>query len=166
LQTCIDAIKAYQPNYAQSGFNVGWFGGEPLMNWETIYQFSEWAKKEAAKHEGCLAKSKFHITTNAVLITEEIAEYLAANNFSLIISLDGGEEEHNNSRPYANSTNNSWKDTMRGLEFVHKAYKKAGKYDEVAGAWLIKAVLSSSIFKANCFYPLGLSCHILFGIIY
>ena len=132
LQTCIDAVKAYQANYLKNGVHVGWFGGEPTMNWETIYQFTEWVKKESKNNPDCFKKSSFHITTNATLITEEMAEYFAANNFSFIISLDGNEEEHNNARPYANANaNNSWKDTMRGLEFVANAFKKAGKQNPI-----------------------------------
>lgn len=133
FKTAVDALQHYQGNWRENGFHIGFFGGEPLMNWELIYTLVEWCKKQAVSvNNDCIKRCTWHITTNGTLITEEIAQYLAENNFSLIISLDGCEEDHNEARPYAGENkNNSWKDTMRGLEFVATAFKRLGKRSSV-----------------------------------
>lgn len=136
LKTCLDAVDEYQPNGRFQGYNVGFFGGEPLLNWEVIFQLTEelqnriedqkkingeWNKKNAQKRN-INYRNSFHITTNGTLITEPIADFCAMHGFSFIVSIDGDEKTHNDARPYKNSASNSFKDTLRGLSFLKEAY--------------------------------------------
>lgn len=112
------------PNMRIKGYDIGFFGGEPLLNWELIYQVSQEVIRRAKMQN---APYKFHITTNGTLMTEEMAQYCAKNNFTFIVSLDGQEKFHNNNRPYAKTgKGGSWGDTMRGLDFIAKAYAEVG----------------------------------------
>ncbi len=43
------------------------------------------------------------MTTNATLLTEEIARYIVENNLSLLISLDGPKEIHDRNRRFASN---------------------------------------------------------------
>jgi uncharacterized protein len=47
-------------------------------------------------------KFKLTLTTNGVLLNEEINQYLNDNNISLVLSLDGRREVHDNMRPFVN----------------------------------------------------------------
>jgi len=120
-----DEVKKYLQKFQGAGpYQFGFFGGEPIMMWEMIFEVNEWAKKQHEKIGK--PQAAIHITTNATLITEEIAEYCAENNFTWIVSVDGDEKTHNNNRPYEDGTG-TWEDTIRGLRFLAGAYRKAGK---------------------------------------
>ncbi len=112
-----DALEKFQTN---GPYKMGWFGGEPLMNWETIFNVCE--KVCADSEKKGLVPPSFHITTNATLMTEEIAEYCAKRGFSWIVSIDGPEFLHDNNRPYRDGQG-SFHDVMRGLKFLANAYK-------------------------------------------
>ena len=119
------ALKKYQPS---GNYRLGWFGGEPLLNWEVIFKVTEKLFKEAKDNGKQLPKC--HITSNGVLITEEIANYCAKHNFSWIISLDGPENIHDQNRPYRDGQG-SFKETMRGLKYLAEAYKNLNKSNPI-----------------------------------
>ena len=124
----LKVVEEYQPLYQQNGqpypdgYNVGWFGGEPLMNWETIYKLTQELTKRASQAG---VQAKFHITTNGTLLTEEIAEYCIEHHFSFIVSIDGRKEFHDANRTYS-SGGGTFDDVMRGLRFLADAHKRKG----------------------------------------
>jgi len=120
LDVAKKAIDKYQPHTAKQNYNIGFFGGEPLMNWETIFKIMEDVKERGKKYG---LGHQFHITTNATLVTREMAEYFSKNNVSFIVSLDGTEGFHNNNRPY-HGGGGTWRDVMRGLEYLTEAFHK------------------------------------------
>jgi uncharacterized protein len=63
----------------------------------------------------------FSMTTNATLITEEIADFLIKNSFSLMLSIDGPEKIHNMYRIFKNNRG-SFNRTMDGLNILNKLY--------------------------------------------
>lgn len=71
---------------------IGFYGGEPLINFELIKECVKYAKK---RYNG---EMKFSITTNAYLLTDEISRFFAANDFMPIFSLDGPENIHDANR--------------------------------------------------------------------
>ena len=105
--------KLFHP---RKNIKVGFFGGEPLMAWDTIVAAVEYAKFMAkARKVSC----SFHVTTNATLITDEIAKYIADHNFSVLVSLDGTSDVHNEYRPMKNGQD-SYKAVMQGMELLKK----------------------------------------------
>ncbi|MGD1002779.1 MAG: radical SAM protein [Candidatus Brocadiia bacterium] len=102
----IDLLSPKQP------VSVGFFGGEPLLNWDLIAGVTAYAKDLAAKRG---VASRLHITTNATLLDEERIRFLDANGFSLIVSLDGPEEMHNRMRPGKSAALNSQQATVANL---------------------------------------------------
>lgn len=78
---------------------VTFFGGEPLLNFDLIRTTVAYAKKQAKKAGKHV---DFSITTNGTLISQEISDFLAAEKFSVWISIDGLETEHNAVRKFAN----------------------------------------------------------------
>ena len=68
---------------------VDFFGGEPLVNWDVCKQLVEYARsreKETNKN------FRFTMTTNGVLLTDEVTEYLNKEMHNVVLSLDGRKE--------------------------------------------------------------------------
>lgn len=98
--------------------SLGFYGGEPLIEFELIKECVEYAK---AKCYG--KKLLFNMTTNVTLLTDEIIEFLYQNKFSLTISLDGDRPTHNKNRVYASDNRGSFDDVVRNLERIQKLHK-------------------------------------------
>ncbi len=84
---------------------VDFFGGEPLMAWDTVKQTIDYARSIEEEHG---KKFRFTITTNGLLLDDEKIDYINANMDNVVLSLDG--------RPSVN-------DEMR------KTVSGAGSYD-------------------------------------
>lgn len=76
-----------------TGIHLDWFGGEPLLHfYDVIYPISQYTK------EACLLNHQYsnHVTTNAVLIDEEMcSKFNEIGLRSFQISIDGNEKKHN-----------------------------------------------------------------------
>ena len=77
--------------------SIGFFGGEPLLNFRLIYDAVEYSKKCASKFDKQL---DFRLTTNATLLTPDIMEFLSRENFSLLFSIDGTRKIHDRMRKF------------------------------------------------------------------
>jgi uncharacterized protein len=76
---------------------VGWFGGEPLYGFKAMEDLAPFFVDLAREHS--IGYSS-HITTNAYLLTQDVAEKLLAWNVrNYQITLDGVAEQHNKKRP-------------------------------------------------------------------
>ena len=78
---------------------VDFFGGEPLLNWKVVKQLVEYGRsreKEANK------KFRFTLTTNGVLLNDEIMEYCNKEMGNVVLSIDGRKDVHDHMRPFPN----------------------------------------------------------------
>lgn len=77
--------------------NVAFYGGEPLLEIDLI-------KKCITYTRGIFANKKvvFSLTSNAVLLTDEIMKFFCENEVLLTISLDGPQNIHDKSRVFVN----------------------------------------------------------------
>lgn len=75
---------------------IDFFGGEPLLNFEVLKELVDYGRKAAA---GAGKEFRFTLTTNALLLNENITKYLNENNISVVLSLDGRREVHDAMRP-------------------------------------------------------------------
>ncbi len=74
---------------------VDFFGGEPLMNFEVVKELVTYGRgleKEFDKN------FRFTITTNGVLLTDEIDEYMKSEMSNVVLSLDGRPEVNDRMR--------------------------------------------------------------------
>ncbi|MBO5913355.1 MAG: thioether cross-link-forming SCIFF peptide maturase [Clostridia bacterium] len=78
---------------------VDFFGGEPLMNWEVVKQLVEYARSVEKQHN---KNFRFTLTTNGVLLTDEIIDYLNKEMCNVVLSLDGRQSVHDHFRKYYN----------------------------------------------------------------
>ncbi len=76
---------------------VDFFGGEPLMNWEVVKQLVEYGRSLEKYHN---KKFRFTLTTNGVLLNDEIMDYLNKEMSNVVLSLDGRKEVNDNMRPF------------------------------------------------------------------
>ena len=61
---------------------IGFYGGEPLLNFEFIRQIASYIKQTS------VVDIQFNMTTNAMLL-DKYMDFLIQEDFSLLISLDG-----------------------------------------------------------------------------
>ncbi len=105
-------------------FAIGFYGGEPLLCIDTIKQILAYSKRLFSGWD-----LRFTMTTNLTLLTEDIMDFLAENDFILLVSLDGGKENHDAKRVYANGmgTFDTVYKNLRKMAARHKDYfKKIG----------------------------------------
>lgn len=97
------AKKAIDFLIANSGnrhyLEVDFFGGEPLMNFDVLKQTVEFAKERAKQ---CGKEFKFTTTTNGILLSKEVSDYLNKEMDNVVLSLDGRKEVNDFQRPTAN----------------------------------------------------------------
>jgi len=109
LETAIRAI-ALLPQDQQ--ISVGFFGGEPTLNWKLIEDVVAYVRTLAEQRKvGC----HFHVTTNGIALDEKRIAFLDEHGFSIIVSLDGPEEIHNRNRPHKSEAQNSHALTLANL---------------------------------------------------
>lgn len=65
------------------------FGGEPLMNFDTIKEVVDYAREQEKIHKKNI---RFTMTTNATLLNDEIMEYIDKNMGNIVLSIDGRKE--------------------------------------------------------------------------
>lgn len=73
----------------RKNLEVDFFGGEPLMNFEVVKQLVEYARSQEELHQ---KKFRFTITTNGVLLSDDVIDYINENMFNVVLSLDGRKE--------------------------------------------------------------------------
>ena len=84
---------------SRKNLEVDFFGGEPLMNFEVVKQLVEYGN-ELAKEKG--KNFRFTITTNGVLLDDEIIDYVNEHMHNVVLSLDGRKSINDYMRPTLN----------------------------------------------------------------
>ena len=78
---------------------VDFFGGEPLMNFEVVKQLVAYARSIEDK---CGKHFRFTLTTNGVLLDDEVTEFTNRECHNVVLSLDGRKEVHDRLRKTIN----------------------------------------------------------------
>ena len=102
---------------ARKNLEVDFFGGEPLMNFDVVKQLVAYARsieKEHGKH------FRFTLTTNGMLIDDEVIDFANREMSNVVLSLDGRKEIHDRCRvDYAG--NGSWERIVPKFQQLVKA---------------------------------------------
>ena len=89
---------------SRRNLEVDFFGGEPLMNFDVVKRLVEYARsieKEKGKN------FRFTLTTNGVLVDDDVIDFADREMSNVVLSLDGRKEVHDRYRvDYAG--NGSW----------------------------------------------------------
>ncbi len=76
---------------------VDFFGGEPLMNWRVVKELVTYARSQEGKRN---KKFRFTLTTNGVLIDDEVIEFCNEHMSNVVLSIDGRKDIHDRMRPF------------------------------------------------------------------
>ena len=79
----------------RTNLEVDFFGGEPLMNFDVVKQLVAYAR-EREKETG--KNFRFTLTTNGVLIDDDVIDFANKEMSNVVLSLDGRKEIHDRFR--------------------------------------------------------------------
>ncbi len=74
---------------------VDFFGGEPLMNWDVVKQLVAYARSIEKQHN---KNFRFTLTTNGILLDDEVIDFLNKEMSNVVLSLDGRKEVNDHFR--------------------------------------------------------------------
>ena len=103
---------------------VDFFGGEPLMNFDVVKQLVAYARSiEKEKNKNF----RFTLTTNGVLIDNDVIDFANKEMSNVVLSLDGRKEIHDRFRvDYAG--NGSWEKIVPKFQRLVNARGRKGYY--------------------------------------
>ena len=108
---------------------VDFFGGEPLLNWEVCKELVKYGREQEKLHD---KHFRFTVTTNGVLLNDEIQEFINKEMDNVVISLDGRKEVNDRMRPFRNGKGSY---DLLLPKFQEFAKKRAGKSYYVRGTY-------------------------------
>jgi len=101
----------------RKNLEVDFFGGEPLMNFDVVKRLVAYARsieKEKNKH------FRFTLTTNGVLLDDEVTEFANRECHNVVLSLDGRKSVHDRLRKTVNGQGSYDVIVPKFQEFVKK----------------------------------------------
>ncbi|MGI6726184.1 MAG: thioether cross-link-forming SCIFF peptide maturase [Christensenellales bacterium] len=100
---------------------VDFFGGEPLLNWEVVKETVAYGRALERKHNKVF---RFTLTTNGVLLDEEMMEFCNQEMQNVVLSLDGRQEVHDHYRIDAKGKGSYETIVPKFQEFVRRRGEK------------------------------------------
>lgn len=108
----LEYIYGHIKDRFEKRFNISFYGGEPFINSDLVKKIVSFSKILFTDWQ-----LSFGATTNATMLTDEIIEYLIAEDFNILISLDGPPKIHNSKRVYKNGKG-TFEDVWKNLERI------------------------------------------------
>ena len=93
----LDFLVANSGN--RRNLEVDFFGGEPLMNWDVVKELVKYGRSLEKEHNKLF---RFTLTTNGVLLNDEVMEFCNKEMSNVVLSLDGRKEVNDKMRPFRN----------------------------------------------------------------
>lgn len=101
----------------RKNLEVDFFGGEPLMNFDVVKRLVEYARSiEKEKNKNF----RFTLTTNGVLLDDEVTEFANRECHNVVLSLDGRKSVHDRLRKTVNGQGSYDVIVPKFQEFVKK----------------------------------------------
>lgn len=110
-------------NHNDRRLDIDFIGGEPLINFNLIQKAVDYAK---LKEEENNIHISFMLTTNGLLLNEDIIEYFISEGFNLKLSIDGTEKTNDLNRIYS-SGKGSYQGVKKCLKYVKQFEEKANR---------------------------------------
>jgi uncharacterized protein len=83
----------------RKNLEVDFFGGEPLMNFEVVKKLVAYGREQEKKYG---KNFRFTLTTNGILLDDEVMEFANREMSNVVLSLDGRKEVHDRLRTSRN----------------------------------------------------------------
>ena len=109
---------------------VDFFGGEPLMNWNVVKQLVEYGRSQEELFD---KRFRFTLTTNGMLLNDEIMDFCNREMSNVVLSLDGRKEVNDDMRPVRSGKGSSYDIIVP--KFQQFAKSRAGKDYYVRGTF-------------------------------
>lgn len=117
LETALKGVDFLCNNSgAQTDLSLTFFGGEPLLEFRLIEQIVPYVREQEKKSN---KKISLSLSTNGLLLSEPVVDFLAKNRISCQISIDGPPEIHNFSRCLPDGTG-SYEKIIEGVKRLIK----------------------------------------------
>ena len=120
--------QAFDYLIANSGtrknLEVDFFGGEPLMNFDVVKQLVAYARSIEKQHG---KNFRFTLTTNGVLIDDDVIDFANKEMSNVVLSLDGRKEVHDRFRVDYNGKG-SWERIVPKFQKLVEARGGKGYY--------------------------------------
>ncbi|MBQ6646779.1 MAG: thioether cross-link-forming SCIFF peptide maturase [Clostridia bacterium] len=114
---------------SRRNLEVDFFGGEPLMNFDVVKQLVAYARSIEKQYN---KNFRFTLTTNGMLIDDDVIEFANRECHNVVLSLDGRKEVHDRFRvDYAG--NGSWEKIVPKFQKLVKA--RGGKNYYIRGTF-------------------------------
>lgn len=113
----------------RKNLEVDFFGGEPLMNFEVVKKIVKYARSVEKKHN---KNFRFTLTTNGVLVDDDVIDFANKECHNVVLSLDGRKEVHDNLRK---TINGSGSYDIIVPKFQHFAERRGNKGYYVRGTF-------------------------------
>jgi len=84
---------------SRHNLEVDFFGGEPLLNWQTVKDLVAYGREQEKHYD---KHFRFTVTTNGVLLNDEIQDFINQEMDNVVLSLDGRKEVNDRMRPFRN----------------------------------------------------------------
>lgn len=92
--------------------NIGFFGGEPTLMWNSIIiPLISWIEEQGWNFT-------YGITSNCILMDKDKIDYLLEKNIGLLLSCDGNKYSQDLNRPMKNSTKSSFDELSKNLSYI------------------------------------------------
>lgn len=97
--------------------NIGFFGGEPLLMWDSIIvPLIKWIRQEKKWN------FTFGVTTNGTLLDKEKIDFLVNHRVGLLLSIDGDQKTQNLNRPCKNPAQTSFDLVSKNLKDIVQSF--------------------------------------------
>jgi uncharacterized protein len=101
--------------------DVDFFGGEPLMAWKVVKQIVAYARSKEKEYKKTF---RFTFTTNGMLLSDEVTDFLNQEMYNVVLSLDGRKEVHDRLRKTVTGKGSYDHIVPKFQEFVEKRGEK------------------------------------------
>ena len=82
---------------SRRNLEVDFFGGEPTLNFQVVKDLVAYGREQEKIHN---KNFRFTLTTNGVLLNDEIMEFANKEMANVVLSIDGRKEVNDNMRPF------------------------------------------------------------------
>jgi len=110
---------------SRTNLEVDFFGGEPTMNWEVVKQLTEYGRSLEKEYN---KKFRFTLTTNGILLDDEILEFANKEMSNIVLSIDGRKEINDLMRPTRNGNGSSYDIIMPKFKKVAESRNQNNYY--------------------------------------
>jgi len=108
----MDSLLHFARHNLRSNGRIWFFGGEPLVSFNTMKYITEKAIADNLQIQ-------FGLTTNCYLLDKEKVKWLSKYNYGILCSIDGLEETHDKFRVLPNGKG-TWRQVWKNIKLVRK----------------------------------------------